>query len=121
MYIEIFNLLDNEKLKIENIRYNKVEKKISYTQLEEEYVFQITNDYLELFKVSDLSYKMIFKNKKLTKTYLKLENYLMKIYILTKKLKIEEKKIELEYNIYSDENINNLISSFVINISFEEE
>ena len=66
------------------------------------------------------SIKYINKHKKgkIIKSNMSLKDMSFDVYIVTTKLEIEDKNINLMYNMYTDRNAINLISSFDIKIKF---
>lgn len=118
MKIIIENLLDNLLVENEISIYKRKKNEIAYELSKEEYIWTLTNDKIVLEKKGEISYKNIFKYRKVTKSIIKIDGYEMLMYILTKDIKIDEKKVFLLYDIYSEDALNNLISSYKVEILF---
>lgn len=112
--IKILNKIDNENFEYDTdlIKNNDL---IEYKLEESLYSIKISSDDSIAFKSSGaISYDFKLKEKKVFPSFLKNEEYVFKVYVYTEKLKIDNDEINLSYNLYTDENLNDMISSYEI-------
>ena len=117
MEIEFLNLLDNER-SVHNIECLMKENKYKFSIEKDEYEISIFDNELHISRMGEISYINKHKKGKITKSNMSLKDMSFDVYIVTTKLDIDDKNINLMYNMYSDRNAVNLISSFDIKIKF---
>lgn len=106
-----------EEYELKNVSGNTIE----YSDGNDKYIWKILEKSLSLEKIGELGYNFTFSKGKLTKSKLNLNNMEFILYILTRRLEITNSNIILQYNIYSDEDIRDMVSSYEVIINLMEE
>ncbi|NYV27981.1 DUF1934 family protein [Streptobacillus felis] len=117
MYIEIKDNFTNEISRISNINFKYINNELSYIYNLEEYIWKFEDDKITLEKKGQIKYVQKYIQGRLTNSIIKMDGLEMRIYILTKLIHRADNEIKIIYNIYSDKDVENLISSFEVKIN----
>ncbi|CAM3165917.1 DUF1934 family protein [Streptobacillus ratti] len=117
MILEIKDKFTNDVTIIKNIDFKYINNELSYVYKSEKYLWKFKENEILLEKKGEIEYIQRYIKGRLTKSIIKMNDLEMQVYILTREIEKEENNIKLVYNIYSDRDIENLISSFEVKIN----
>ncbi|WP_073507663.1 hypothetical protein [Streptobacillus notomytis] len=117
MKIEIKDNFTGDVSLIENIEFKYYNSELSYIYNNEKYLWKFHENEMLLEKIGEIEYLHRYIKGRLTMSLIKMNGLEMQVYILTKEIEKGKSWFKLVYNIYSDRDIENLISSFEVKIN----
>ncbi len=117
MKIEIKDNFTGDVSLIENIEFKYHNSELSYIYNNEKYLWKFHENEMLLEKIGEIEYLHRYIKGRLTMSLIKMNGLEMQVYILTKEIEKGKSWFKLVYNIYSDRDIENLISSFEVKIN----
>lgn len=115
MKIKIKDFLQDEIIE-EVVEVKKNKNTLKYIFCGDKQEIKILEDRIILLKEGQSEYTFEFRLNKLTKSIIKVDQMLMDIYLLTTKLDKSENKILIEYILFNDKNLKNLVSKMRLEI-----